>query len=320
MMGSGMDDPVLAVTIGDPCGIGAEVIVKALASGEVPGRTVLVGDAGVVRRALDISHSRLQIHAVRLFEEAQFRNGYVDVIDPGTLNAEDITVGQVSPKCGQAVLAWEKVATELARQKKISAIVTGPVNVEAIGARTIATGNIYLLLITGPLRVVHLTDHITLRQMLDEVRMDNLVSLIRLTHRSLEGWGVAKPRIGVAGLNPHCKGPEEEQEIAPAVRKAVSEGINASGPIPPDTIFRYCIEGRFDCVVALYHDQGHIPVKTWRFDGNSSIHLGMPYISMSVAHGSAFDIAGKGIADPKSMATTMKTAAMLGAGKGFPTG
>ena len=124
----------------------------------------------------------------------------------------------------------------------------------------------------------------------------------------------------MAGLNPHCKGPEEEQEIAPAVRKAVSEGINASGPIPPDTIFRYCIEGRFDCVVALYHDQGHIPVKTWRFDGNSSIHLGMPYISMSVAHGSAFDIAGKGIADPKSMATTMKTAAMLGAGKGFPTG
>lgn len=310
---------VLAATLGDPCGIGAEVIVKALASGEVPGRTVLVGDVGTVRRAVDISRIKLDVNAIKSFDDARFQAGAIDVIDPGTLSHDDITIGQVSPKCGQAVLAWEKIATDLAKQKKISAIVTGPVNTEAIGARTIATGNVYLLLITGPLRVIHLTDHITLREVLDEVRMEKILDLIRLTHASLARWGVAKPRIGVAGLNPHCKGPEEKHEIAPAVQKAVAEGIDAAGPISADTIFRYCIEGRFDCVVALYHDQGHIPVKTWRFDGNSAIHLGaQPYISMSVAHGSAFDIAGKGIADPQSMTMTMKMAAMLGAGKGFP--
>lgn len=312
-------DVILATTIGDPCGIGPEVIVKALATGKIPGRTLLVGDTGAVRRAIELTGTSLRVNTVMSLDEARFEDRSIDILDPGTLRPEEITVGQVSRACGQAVVMWEKIATDLAKAKKIAAIVTGPVNTEATGPRKIATGNAFLLLITGPLRVIHLTDHITLRQVLEEVRMESILNLLRLTHNSLQTWGISKPRIGVAGLNPHCKGPEEEAEIAPAVRKAVEGGIAADGPIAADTIFRHCIEGRYDCVVAHYHDQGHIAVKTWKFDGNCSLHLGgQPYISMSVAHGTAFDIAGKGIADHQSMTVTMKTAAMLGAGKGFP--
>ncbi len=316
-----MREPLLAVTIGDPCGIGPEVIVKALAGSQVSGRTLLIGDAGVVRDAIARTGAPLPVRAINAVEQARFDDPCLNVLDPGTLKPQDITPGRVSAACGRATLLWGEMATALASAGKVAAIVTGPINMEATGPMEVATdtGKAHLLLISGPLRIVHLTDHITLREMLERVRMQDILELIRLTHACLRRWGIPQPRIGVAGLNPHCYGPEDEREIIPAIAAANKEGIDALGPISPDTIFHRGLEGEFDCLVAHYHDQGHIAIKTWRFDGICSLHLGrQSYISMSVAHGTAFDIAGQGIADPSSMVEALTTAASLAAGRGFP--
>jgi 4-hydroxythreonine-4-phosphate dehydrogenase len=317
------NEPVVAVTIGDPCGIGPEVVIKALGDSGVPGRKLLIGDARVVEQTIAMVGSPLRFRSVDSFEQARFEPGCVDVLDPRTLKPQDVTPGVLSTACGRATVHWWHMASELARAKKVAAIVKGPINSEAQRAgagpeQAAEPGNTHLFLITGPLRVVHLTDHVTLREMLDRVKMQSVLDLIRLMHDSLRRWGIDSPRIGVAGLNPHCYGPEDKEEIAPAVAQAVSEGIKAIGPVPPDSIFRQCIEGQYDCVVAHYHDQGHIPVKTWRFNGNCALVLGEPYLRMSVAHGTAFDIAGKGVADPQSMTAAIKTVAMLAAGRGFP--
>jgi 4-hydroxy-L-threonine phosphate dehydrogenase PdxA len=315
--------PLVVATIGDPCGIGPEVLVKALSTGEGFGRTLLVGDADTVARTIAMTRSPLSMRPCSAFEQARFEPGCIDVLDPGSLRPADITPGHVSPACGRAVVEWWDIATRLAQQGLAKAIVKGPINSEAIRAgglkeQSPPSGPTHLFLVTGPLRVAHLTDHLTLREMLDLVTRENVSALIHLLDASLKSWGIAGPRIGVAGLNPHCHGPEDREQIAPAVADAAAKGIRVAGPIPADSIFRQCIDGEFDCVLAHYHDQGHVAVKTWRFAGNCALILGTPYVRMSVAHGTAFDIAGKGIADHSSMAAAMRTAAMLSAGKGFP--
>jgi 4-hydroxythreonine-4-phosphate dehydrogenase len=309
--------------IGDPTGIGPEVVIKALADGVGPARQLLVGDAQVVRDAIALTKAPLTVHAISAFDDARFEPGCVDVLDPGTLDRREVTIGQLSAACGRAVTEWWNITTQLARDKRVGAIVKAPVNSEAIrlgGGSPVGTAPVttYLFLITGPLRVVHLTDHIPLRDVFSHLRQDEILQLIRLTHDSLRAWGIAAPRIGVAGINPHAYGDEERLEIGPAIETARELGIDAQGPVSPDSLFRLCSEGAYDCVIAHYHDQGHIAVKTWRFDGNCAVMLGEPYLRVSVAHGTAFDIAGRGIADHRSMAAAMKTAAMLAAGQGFP--
>jgi len=319
-----LNRPVVATMIGDPCGIGPEIVVKALAQDLGPARQLLVGDARVVREAVALTGVPLAVNAIDAFENARYATGSIDVLDPGTLDLADVTVGQVSAGSGRAVSGWWNLAKDLARDGRVGAIVKAPVNSEAIklggggpqgGVRP---GQTFLFLITGPLRVIHLTDHIPLREVFGHLTEAAVLHLIRLTHDSLRGWGVAAPRIGVAGINPHALGDEEQQQIAPAVHAARELGIDAHGPVPPDSLFRLCIEGRYDCVIAHYHDQGHIAVKTWRFEGNCAVLLGEPFLGLSVAHGTAFDIAGKGIADPASIAHAMRTAASLAAGQGFP--
>lgn len=316
--------PIVATMVGDPCGIGPEVVVKALASGEVPGRTLLVGDARVVESAIALTKAPLSARKVESIEQARFEPGCLDVLDPGGLRPEDVTPGRVSAACGRAVTLWWEIATDLAKNGRVSAAVKAPVNSEAIrqaGGATpeaVQSGQTYLFLITGPLRVVHLTDHIPLRQVLAQIKQEKILDLIRLTHDSLRRWGIAHPKIAVAGINPHAQGEEEQREIEPAVAQARASGVDAVGPVSPDSVFRQCTEGAYDCVLAHYHDQGHIAVKTWKFTGNCAIVLGAPYLRVSVAHGTAFDIAGKGIADPRSMVEAMKTAATLAAGQGFP--
>ncbi len=320
------DKPILAISIGDPAGIGPEVTVKALADGALAARPLLIGDTASVERAVALTGARLGVHRVAAAAEARYLPGTLDVLDPGTLAPRDITVGRASGACGRAVLEWIDIADRLARAGAADAVIMGSVNSESIklsGSRGRATrfppGSTYLFLISGPLRIVHLTDHIPLRQVcLEGVRKDNILTLLRLAHASLERWGVAKPRIGVAGLNPHAQGEEEAEEIAPAIAAAVAEGIAASGPVSPDTVFRQGIEGRYDCVMALYHDQGHIPLKTWGFSGNFAFQMGAPYLHGTVAHGTAFDIAGKGIADHSMMRAALTAAASLAAGHGFP--
>jgi len=314
--------PIVATMIGDPCGIGPEVVVKGLGTGDVPGRHLLIGDASVVESAVALANVGLAVRRVSSLEDARFVSGTLDVLDPGNLRPQDVTPGQLSAACGRATTEWMDIALGLARRGAVAAVVKAPTNTEAMRLGGVApkesSGKTHLFLITGPLRVVHLTDHVPLRQVLNEVTQQNVLALLRLTHESLRRWGFAKPRIGVAGINPHAEGAEEECEIAPAVATARREGIEAVGPVSADSIFRLCVEGAYDCVLAHYHDQGHIAVKTWKFSGNCALNLGPKYIRISVAHGTAFDIAGKGVANHLAMTAAMKTAATLAAGEGFP--
>ncbi|MGD9945028.1 MAG: PdxA family protein [Burkholderiaceae bacterium] len=316
------EEALVVVTIGDPCGVGPEVIVKALADASAPGRVLLVGCADAVRQAVSCTGSALRVRPLQAAGEARFERGCLDVLDAGDLAAADYRLGEPSAAVGRAVVRWWEIATGLAGAGQADAVVKGPVSKEVIRlglGEVPAEPETFLLLVTGtPLRVAHLSDHVPLSQALARVTATNVLALIRLVHRSLRSWGIASPRIGVAGLNPHAQGREEDEEIGPAVQQARSEGIAVQGPVSPDTIFRQGTDGEYDCIVAHYHDQGHIAVKTWKFDGNCALNLGSPFLRLSVPHGPAFDIAGRGVADSRSMLEALRTAAALGAGCGFP--
>lgn len=318
------EKPVIAIMIGDPCGIGPEVVVKALASGEIDPlcRPVLVGSAWAVEQAVKLVGAGATVRRTATVAGAGEDPATIDVLDAGHLAPADITVGHVSAACGRAVLEWQQETDRLVQTGQAQAAVMAPVNQEAItlaGGRGAADAQpMYLFLITGPLRIVHLTDHIPLSQVPAAITKENLLDVLKLVQTSLTQWGIPHPRIGVPSLNPHAVGTEEQEEIVPALQEAHRLGINAVGPVPADTIFRQCVEGDYDVVLALYHDQGHIAAKVYRFHGIAAIQLGRPFLRLSVAHGTAFDIAGKGIADPTSIREAIKIAASLAAGKGFP--
>jgi 4-hydroxythreonine-4-phosphate dehydrogenase len=233
-------------------------------------------------------------------------------------------------------MEWVTKAAELAMAGEVQAISTAPVNKEAASlAGYKAIGHMELLqeiskalrvatmLMSGRLRVVHLTTHRSLRVACDYVKRDRILSFLELTHNQLGQWGMPTARIGVAALNPHASdggllGDEEAQEIAPAVEDAKRKGISATGPVPADSVFNQAIQGKYDVVLAMYHDQGHIPVKVYGFETSISVNLGLPFIRTSVDHGTAFDIAGKGVADSTSMLEAIRVAVSLARGKGLP--
>lgn len=315
--------PIVAASIGDPCGIGPEVLIKALADGAAPERILLVGDRRAVDQAIELVGADFSARRIERAADARFEPGCLDVLDPGTLDPGAVTPGKPSAGCGRAVVEWWDIVSELATRGAVAAGVKGTVSSEAIalGGAVPRTSEVptYLFLVTGEsLRVVHLTDHLPLSDALKRVTEKNVSELLMLTHASLVKWGLPKPRVAVAGVNPHARGREEEEAIAPAVARARARGVDVVGPIPPDSVFRMCLEGQFDCVVAHYHDQGHIAIKTWKFDGNCALNLGSPFLRLSVPHGPAYDIAGRGIADHRSMAEALRTAAALAAGRGFP--
>ena len=319
--------PLVGTVIGDPCGIGPEVVAKAWCSGRVHGcsRPVLIGSAEAMRRALQTVSLSARVRVVESPQDLSDSPEILDVLDTEALDPAAITVGRDSADCGRACAAWLDEADRLARRGEMAATVMGPISAEAMEKAgvldrvvKINPGESYLLLLTGPLRVAHLTDHIPLRRISELLNEDLVASALRTLDMSLRRWGLSAPRIGVAGFNPHAHGQEEERHIAPGVRRARDAGILAEGPISPDTVFRHCIEGRYDVVLAMYHDQGHIPVKTWGFSGNAVVILGLPYLHLSVAHGTAYDIAGRGVADHSMMLNAMRAAGYLAAGAGFP--
>lgn len=322
------DAPVVAVTLGDANGIGPEVVVKAVTGADRRQvRPLVVGDSFLVRRALDLIGLDWSVRSVATPAEAQFAEGAIDVLETGTLTAGDLAPGQAVAACGAAVVRGFDVAAGLARTGEIGAMIFGPVNSDAIKRAAVRTRIVtpeleqsHLLLVTGTLRVAHLTDHMPLKRVIEqEIKADKILRLLRLADKDLRRWGITRPRIAVAGLNPHCVGDEDRDELVPGIARAAGEGIEAVGPISPDSVFRQCIEGQYDLVIALYHDQGHIAVKTWGFEGNCALYLGAPYLVATVAHGSAYDIAWAGRADPTMMAATLATAASLAAGRGFPS-
>ena len=323
--------PLVAITMGDPAGIGAEIVAKALSDQGAYDkcRPFVIGNAAAMDAAVSLVNAPLSARGVRSPEEVAGKPGVIDVLDLGNLDFGAVEPGKVSAVAGKASVEWILKACELASSGQIQAIATAPINKEACGlagckeighmeilqkqtgAREVAT-----MLMAGNLRVVHLTTHRSLRVACDYATRPKILAKIRLTDEHFKRWGFPAPRIGVAALNPHASdggllGDEEEKEIGPAVEDARASGIDAIGPVPADTVFFQAIRGRYDAVLAMYHDQGHIPIKVHDFDRSVSVILGLPFIRTSVDHGTAFDIAGKGIAGHESMRGAIRVAADL---------
>ena len=329
--------PAIAITMGDPCGIGPEVVVKALADPRVYSscRPLVIGNGYAIRQAVKLTGLSLQVNEVDDPATGGLDPGVVDLVDIHNLNPEDITVGRISPACGKAAMEWVTKAGELALAGAVEALATAPLNKEAAsmagyesighmellqeltGAGTVAT-----MLMAKNLRVVHLTTHRSLRLACDYVKKDRILDFLQLTHDSFVQWGFPRPAIGVAALNPHGSdggllGNEEAEEIAPAVAEARERGIAAEGPVPADVVFHRAIQGRYDAVLAMFHDQGHIPVKVYGFEDSITANLGLPFVRTSVDHGTAFDIAGQGIASHTSMLEAIRLAVALARGNGL---
>lgn len=329
--------PAIAITMGDPCGIGPEVVVKALADPQVYAscRPVVVGNLYAMEQAVKLTGLSLKIRETVDPASAGQDPSSVDVVDIHNLNPEDIVVGKITPACGKAAMEWVTKAGELALAGVVDGLATAPLNKEAAslagyqsighmellqemsGIKTVAT-----MLMAKNLRVVHLTTHRSLRLACDYVKHDRILEFLELTHASFVTYGFPIPRIGVAALNPHGSdggllGNEEKEEIAPAVADAQKKGIDATGPVPADIVFHQAIQGRYDVVLCMFHDQGHIPVKVYGFEESITANLGLPFVRTSVDHGTAFDIAGKGVADHLSMLESIRLAVALANGNGL---
>jgi 4-hydroxythreonine-4-phosphate dehydrogenase len=327
------DRPVVAITLGDPAGIGPEITLKALAETGIyeACRPLVVGDSAFLKRALGFPNMPwLSIHPVGSVSEALFQPGTVDVLEVGVARPEDVPVGVLSRPAGEAAFRYVERAIRLAMAKEADATVTNPLNKEAlhlaghpyaghteIYAALTGTSKYTMMLAHEDLRVVHVSTHVSLREACDRVKKARVLEVIRIADRACRDMGIEKPRIGVAGLNPHSGegglfGREEIDEILPAIEAARREGIEAIGPVPPDTVFPKTRGGWYDIVVAMYHDQGHIPLKLagfsfdraenkWLAVQGVNITLGLPIIRTSVDHGTAFDQAGKGTASAESL-------------------
>jgi 4-hydroxythreonine-4-phosphate dehydrogenase len=325
--------PFIAITMGDPAGVGPEVTARALTDQSVYERCrpFVIGSTAAMHDAFATIGAKMSTRAAHSLEDVSGGAGAVEVLDLDDLDYGRIAPGEVSAAAGKASVEWVLRAGDLARTGQVDAIVTAPINKESCrlagyeqightellrhqnGGSEIAT-----MLISQGLRVVHLTTHYSVRAACDHVTKANVLAKLLLTHDYLQQWGFSPPKIGVAALNPHASdggllGDEEEKEIIPAVEEARSRGVEATGPIPSDTVFNQAIDGRFDVVLAMYHDQGHIPIKVHNWAKSISVNLGLPYIRTSVDHGTAFDIAGKGIADHESMLEAIRVAVDLAA-------
>lgn len=321
----------VAITMGDPAGIGAEVTVKALTDSSIYDkcRPLVVGSAAGINHAIEIAGLNASSRVINCLEDTTGEPGVIDVLDPDNLDYSDIKPGQLSASAGKAAVEWVLKAGEMAAADRVQAVVTAPINKEAArmaGYRDIGHMEIFqrqtnskevaTMLMADVLRVVHLTTHRQLRAACDYVTSGNVLAKLILTHEHFSKWGFPSPRIGVSALNPHASdggllGDEEEKEIAPAIDEARSLGIDAIGPVPPDTVFAQAINRKYDVVLAMYHDQGHIPIKVHNWERSVSVNLGLPFIRTSVDHGTAFDIAGRGIAHHESMTEAIGVAVDL---------
>lgn len=322
------DRAKVGIVIGDPCGIGPEVAIKALMDGSLRRlcRPVLIGSAAAVQRVIDQWGVNAKLRIIEAPERMSGRAGTIDIIDSGALDPAEITPGTDNPACGRATGIWLDEADTLARAGRLQATVMGPISSGAMQMAGVLDkvvqakpGLSYLVLASGSLRIAHLTDHVALREVSGLITADLIESALRTLDAVLRQWGMSSPRIAVAGFNPHAKGHEESQHMTPGIDRARAAGIHVDGPVSPDTVFRQCIEGRYDIVLAMYHDQGHIAIKTAAFAGNVAVILGPPYPHVTVAHGTAYDIVGRGTADHSMIRNAIVTAGSLAAGRAFPT-
>ena len=324
--------PIIGISMGDSAGIGPEICVKALSEAHVYERCnpIVVGDAEVMIQAAGFLQSNLKINAIQSVKDAHFQLGTVDVLDLKNVEMAALQLGEVSAMAGNAAFEAVHKVIELALAEEIDATVTAPINKESIHkaghkfsghteiyAHFTNTAKFAMLLADENLRVIHATTHVSLRQACDLCKKERVLEVISLLNDACIQFGIAKPRIAVAGLNPHAGenglfGDEEINEIIPAINEARALGFTVEGPVPPDTMFVKAVQGKYDGCVAMYHDQGHIPFKLEGFQWDNekqtmksvkgvNITLGLPIIRTSVDHGTAFEIAGRGIASPDAM-------------------
>ncbi len=328
-----MSRPIIAMTMGDAAGIGPEVIMKSLAHHELYEicRPLVVGDASRLREADRIVGGTLSVRSLRpdQFDEAAFEPGTVDCIDLA-LVPNDLPWGKLSPVAGNAAYQFIAEAARLALAGKVGAICTAPINKEALQAgghkypghtellaALTKTPEVSMMLSTPKLKVTHVTTHIGLIDAINRIEPGLVERTIERAHSVLVKAGNPNPKIGVCGINPHAgenglfgRG-EEETKIAPAIAACRARGWDVSGPLPADTLFFLAQRGDFDMVIAMYHDQGHGPVKVLGLESGVNITIGLPVVRTSVDHGTAFDIAGTGVADERSMLEAMRQAAEL---------
>ena len=338
--------PIVGITMGDPAGNGAEITVKALANPVVyeNSRPIVIGDANCMEQAVKIvgQEGKIRIHAVKEVKDACFEYGVIDVYDMGLVDMEKHIFGKVSKMCGEAAFQYVVKVIDLAMKGEIDATVTNALNKEAINmaghhysghteiyADYTNTSKYTMMLAHDNLRVVHVSTHVSLRQACDLVKKDRVLEVIRIADNACRALGIENPNVGVAGLNPHCGengmfGTEEIEEIQPAIDAAMAEGIciPEKNPTPPDTVFSKALGGWYDIVVAMYHDQGHIPLKVkgfvynrelkkWDAVAGVNVTLGIPIIRVSVDHGTGFGHAGTGSADELSLANSIEYAIRL---------
>jgi len=317
--------------MGDAAGIGPEIVVKALSKQEIyrVSSPLVIGDRRVLSAKCKMQNAKLKLNSISKIGEARFKFGTVDLIDLKNIRLERLKIGKVNKMAARAAVDYIKKTVFLAKKGEIDAIVTAPVNKKGLQragfrfpghtellAHLTKTKNYAMMLVGGPLRVILITTHLPLSKVSSSLSREKIYQTIKLAWDNMRYFGVKKPRIGVAGLNPHAGeeglfGKEEKKFIIPAVEKAKKKGIKVEGPIPPDTIFHRALKGEFDVVVAMYHDQGLIPLKMLAFDKGVNITLGLPIIRTSVDHGTAYEIAGKRIANPRSLIKAIKLAAKL---------
>ena len=324
-----MKKPLVAVTLGDPAGIGPEIVVKTVADKDLfkEADCIVIGDAGVVKQAIGVTGVDLKVNCVEDPTDGDYSEGVLNLLDMKNIDLDKFEYGKVSAMCGAAAFDYIKKSIELTMEGKADAVATAPINKEAIRAAEIDfighteifaeltnTNDPLTMFETNGMRVFFLTRHVSLRDMLDMITKERVIDYVERCTEALARLGVKEGTMAVAGLNPHSGehglfGWEEVNEIAPAVEELKARGYNVVGPVPADSVFHQAALGRFNSVLSLYHDQGHIATKTLDFDRTIAITNSMPILRTSVDHGTAFDIAGKGIAGAVSMIESVRLAA-----------
>lgn len=324
-----MSKPLIVIPMGDPAGIGPEIVAKALAEPKVfeAAKCVIIGDKKVMEQAIGITGVDLKVETIKEPEEGKFEGGILNLIDLDNIDMDQFAFGKVSGMCGKAAYDYIAESIRLANEGRADAVATTPINKEALKAGEINfighteifsaltdTEDPLTMFETNGLRVFFLTRHVSLRKMLDLITKDRIKDYVKRCLEALRRLGVEGGTMAIAGLNPHCGehglfGDEEVNEITPAVLELQAEGYPVTGPIGADSVFHQAAQGRYNSVLSLYHDQGHIATKTLDFDRTISITNGMPILRTSVDHGTAFDIAGKGEASAVSMIEAILLAA-----------
>ncbi len=326
-----MNKPIIGLTMGDAAGIGPEVITMALLDKRVLNicRPLVIGNTDIIRQALQSINRTARLRKITEIGEAVFRRDTMEIIDLDNLDSDLIKRGEISPLAGKAAFEYLQYAVSMDLKKDIGAVVTAPLNKEALNragyhypghteilAELCGVKQVCMMLVVGYLRVAHISWHLSLREACSFLSKERILTTLKLGLEAVGRMGIGEPRVAVAGLNPHAGeggllGKEEIIHIIPAIKEARYQGIDVTGPIPPDTLFYRAEKGEFDLIIAMYHDQGHIPLKLFGFLKGVNITLGLPIIRTSVVHGTAFDKAGKGTASPESLIKAIELAVQL---------